>query len=751
MSGGHRRGPRFATILLAGTACLVAGAATGARAQTAPDETPATEADPVEIEEILVTGSRLPANITSVPGTVTIVDSVDLAEQAAISSDLGRILASTVPGFGPSANDGNNFAQTLRGRKPSYFIDGVPQSAELRGGGRDLRIIHPSVLDRVEVINGATSIYGLGGSGGVVNYITRRPRGQGVNWFTEGSFSGSLSELRTDNLEVSFTQTVMGRHGDIDFVGSLTYQDRGLYYDANGEPIAPDPTGQTGLADMTEISVFGRVGVNISNTVRWETTVVLYDAEVDTDYTVRQGSFAGGVISTAERKRPNNICIGAVCVDFIGQEDPSAYNYFASTALTFEDVMGSDIQVRLYGKESENVWRHIGFIPLAPTLGGFPPNGSQLVTRDNRYGARVDIATPINFEFLQGDLLWGVEYSENTIEEHLLDGRPRTSDITQQNTAAFVQLQADILPWLHLRTGLRFDDFSLDIPSFMAIDYFSAAKLHTVLGTTLDYDSTTGNFGLVADVTDNLSVFGAWSSGFSIGNVVRTVSGLRPSTNVPAQTYNLAALGQLTEPVQVDSYELGVRYNSEWFTGSLTLYRNESELGATFDPITLRVRRAPEQIDGFEATAEVRPMPSLRIGGSYAQSDTQVDTNNDGAWDGPLDFGRAPPPLLNTYVEYDINQDWMMRIQTASVMSESRFSAPFGQLQRDIDSYTIVDLVVSGEIGPGRLSLGVENLFNNDYVPMATLMNCSDNVFIDSFCNTAPPGARGTIRYSVSY
>lgn len=743
----YRRGPTFANILLAGTACLLAGLASAAQAQTAPDP----ESEPDEVEEVLITGSRLPTNITSVPGSVTIVDAVELSEQSAISSDLGRILANTVPGFGPSANDGNNFSQTLRGRRPSYFIDGVPQSAELRGGGRDLRIVHPSVLDRVEVINGATSIYGLGGSGGVVNYITRRPRGEGVNWFTEGSLSGSLSELRTDNLEVGFVQTVSGRSGDIDFVGSFSFQDRGLYYDANGEPIAPDPTGQTGLADMTEISAFGRLGIDLSDRVRWETTLLLYNAEVDTDYTVRQGSFSRGVISTAEPNRRNNICIGAICVDFIGAEDPSAYNYFASTALTFEDVLGSDVQFRLYGKESENVWRHIGYIALAPTLGGFPPSGSQLVTRDSRYGGRLDIATPINYEFLQGNLLWGVEYSENTVEEHLVDGRPRTSDITQENAAAFVQLQADVLPWLHLRTGLRFDDFSLDIPSFMAIDYFSAAKLHTVLGTTLDYDSTTGNFGLVADVTDNLSVFGAWSSGFSIGNVVRTVSGLRPSTNVPARTYDLATLGQLTEPVQVDSFEVGIRYANDWFTGSLAVYRNESELGATFDPLTLRVRRAPEQIDGFEATAEVRPMPGLRIGGTYAQADSHVDNNNDGSWDGPLDFARVPPPLLNTHVEYDVNEDWMVRVQSSTVMSESRFSAPFGQLQRDINSYTIFDMYVSGRFGPGRLSVGVENLFNNDYVPMATLLNCSDNVFIDAFCNTAPPGARGTIRYSISY
>jgi iron complex outermembrane receptor protein len=42
-------------------------------------------------------------------------------------------------------------------------------------GQRDLRTIDPSVIERVEVIKGATSIYGNGSAGGIINYITRTP------------------------------------------------------------------------------------------------------------------------------------------------------------------------------------------------------------------------------------------------------------------------------------------------------------------------------------------------------------------------------------------------------------------------------------------------------------------------------------------------------------------------------------------------------------------------------------------------
>lgn len=62
----------------------------------------------------------------------------------------------------------------MRGRSVLVLIDGIPQSTPLRAGGRDIRSIDPSVIERVEVIKGATAIYGNGAEGGLINYITKR-------------------------------------------------------------------------------------------------------------------------------------------------------------------------------------------------------------------------------------------------------------------------------------------------------------------------------------------------------------------------------------------------------------------------------------------------------------------------------------------------------------------------------------------------------------------------------------------------
>ncbi len=721
-------------------------------AQATKDEKTKTDG---RIEEIIVfaEGSRLPADISTVPGSVTLISLEQIQNQAAISSDLGRILASSVPGMSLSTNDGNNFSQTLRGRKPAFFIDGIPQSAEMRGGGRDLRIIHPNALQRVEVINGATSIYGLGGSGGVINYITKRPTEDGISFFSEVGLTSALSKITDKSLEYSVAQGISGKVDKVDFVANVTYQSRGLFYDADGDAIPPDPTGQTGIADMEEWSLFAKVGVELSPNIRWEAMAMHYTAQVDTKYTVAQGSFVNGIKSVAELKRQNNIVLygGLIAFDFIGAEDPSSDNTLLSTSLIFDDVMNSTVKVQAFYKESQNVWRHLDYIPLVPTSAGFPPSGSQLVTDNSKAGARIDVRTDLDFTGVNGFILWGVDLTQDKTQETLIDGRLRTSQLKQDSLSFFAQAQIDATDWLHIRAGLRYDDFKLDIPDFQSLDFFNPNVLHNVVGANLKYNSLSGNFGAVVDLTDDLNVFGSWSRGFSIGNVVRTISGLRPLTPGPAVTYNVANLGLFIEPVKVDSFEAGIRYGGDWFSGSFTAFYNKSDLGATFDPITLQTVRAPERIWGIEIAAEIRPADGWKVGGSFAWMDSKTDANNDGTFEGPLDFSRVPPPILMNYVEFNFLQDWTTRIQATTLLNESRFQAPFGSSQRDVKGYTVFDLLISGPLLGGRVSIGIENLFNNQYFPLATYMNCSDNILFDSFCATAAPGARGSLKYSIQY
>lgn len=72
----------------------------------------------------------------------------------------------------------------MRGRTVQYMIDGVPQTGS-RDSSRQLNSISPDMIERVEVVSGASSIYGAGATGGIINIITKRGSGDGVNFETK--------------------------------------------------------------------------------------------------------------------------------------------------------------------------------------------------------------------------------------------------------------------------------------------------------------------------------------------------------------------------------------------------------------------------------------------------------------------------------------------------------------------------------------------------------------------------------------
>lgn len=146
-----------------------------------------------ELQEIVVSASRKAEILDEVPSSVTLLSKKQIQQQLSISSNLSDILGATVPGLGFSTNRTQNLGQTLRGRRVLVMIDGIPQSTPLRDGAKDMRSLDPTVLDRVEVIKGATAIYGNGADGGLINYITKKSNpDKAISGSTEAGTAFSL-------------------------------------------------------------------------------------------------------------------------------------------------------------------------------------------------------------------------------------------------------------------------------------------------------------------------------------------------------------------------------------------------------------------------------------------------------------------------------------------------------------------------------------------------------------------------------
>lgn len=189
--------------------------------------TPTTVATEDEAIQVVVTATRTEEQVQDVPRSVTVIEREEIQQQATFSRNLQDILGNLVPGFGPpTQNFLLNAGQTLRGRFPQVLIDGVPViSNNFSSQARDLRSIDPSAIERIEIVRGPTALYGNGGTGGVINIITRRPSEArltstlefGVNAFGTGNGVTLPGDGFGNLLQYGFS----GTERDIDFTFSI--------------------------------------------------------------------------------------------------------------------------------------------------------------------------------------------------------------------------------------------------------------------------------------------------------------------------------------------------------------------------------------------------------------------------------------------------------------------------------------------------------------------------------------------------
>jgi len=132
------------------------------------------------IEEIIVTGSRLPRRDFSATSPIATIDSETLtySGQATLEESLNK-MPQVAPDFGRTSNNPGNgtAAINLRGMgsgRTLVLLNGRRLAPSGVGGAVDVNNLPQALMERVEVITGgATTVYGSDAIAGVVNFITR--------------------------------------------------------------------------------------------------------------------------------------------------------------------------------------------------------------------------------------------------------------------------------------------------------------------------------------------------------------------------------------------------------------------------------------------------------------------------------------------------------------------------------------------------------------------------------------------------
>lgn len=647
-----------------------------------------------DMASVVVTATRGAKAVDKIPGAVSVITQQELATQYLIADDPSQALSTYVPGYSPSRQKMSSTGESLRGRQPLILFDGIPQSNPLRAGMREGYFADSAIIERIEVINGASAMQGMGATGGIINYITKTPRANGTRYAVNTRFS---TQFKSDNLDWKTGLTVTHKSEAFDLLGYAAVQRRGMSYDGKGRRLGIDPV-QGDTMDTHGNDLFLKIGKTFGEQ-RLQLTVNSFNMAGDGDYRNLPGVVAEGIPTSSEPGTPpgmtprnkvrsgsldyrhRNLGGGALTVQLFSHDFESLYG--ATNTATFQDVT------------------------IAPR--GTLYDQSQVVA--DKLGSRLTWVRPDLF--VEGlEFTAGMDWLRDHTQQRLAGtNRIWVPELKFRSLAPFAQLEYDIGP-VTVRGGVRYEDAKLEVDTYTTLAAYGSRR---VQGGSAEFNKAVKNIGAVWRFAPQWSVFAASSEGFGLpdaGLVLRAVS-------VPNQS--VSSLISL-QPIITRNNEIGINWRVAHGQFGLSRYDSRSKLGSVIR-ITAAgigvVERVPTTVKGWEANAEWKPLKSLSVFGTYATTDGTTAATAGAPMDLDLGARSQGPDKAVLGTNWSFMPKAQLRVQATRLEDRDiNIGRKVGtsNLEEHFQGYTLVDAAVSFENRYGRFGVSVENLFDKQYV-----------------------------------
>lgn len=711
----------IACILLASTLAPDAHAQEAAQAGADNGEK-AKEA--VDLDSVIVTGTRAPKAVDKIPGAITVVSQQEIQHTLSVTEDATAVLSRTVPGYAESSQAMSNTGETLRGRLPLRLFDGVPQGSPLREGTRNGTFTDMGIIGRVEVINGPSASEGIGATGGVINYISKVPDKEGYETTITTRYS-TQSHEDSEGWKVGAIFTA--KQSNYDFIGAASYIDRGISYDGDGRRIGMNTSGSLASSESRNIFLKGGFNFGQDGVQRLQLSYSKFKVEGKGEYIQVIGCRGPTDNPPCAVPRTNTSEKGQI----FGSKD--AFNDFEQYQVEYshQDFLGGTLVLNAY--KADQAMRYLPensddkqLIKVPPYPPGFVAIYDQSEIDTRKKGLRTSWTRTSLFNIEGLELHAGVDVVEDEAEQRLaLTDRTWVPPMKYSSVAPYAQLSYDIGP-VTFSGGYRREDGELEVD-----DYTTTAFRNSVFveGGKLDYKADLTNAGVIWRVTDEWSAFAAYSKGFTLPNVgipLRNIS-------IPGQT--VAGILDL-QPIIVSNNEVGFNWRGRHASFNGSIYRSYSELGVSLqiDPTTndFIMTRAPVEIKGFELSGEVNFTDNWKATALYSEIRGKTSF-----WSADRDGRFGPGPLHKPMGVLDINPDklalsltWKFLPNADATLGATRLSdrnlygtdvRPFDGTKftysEKTEGYTLYDASVNYDAGHiGKFTLGVENLFDKQYI-----------------------------------
>ncbi|MDH5823816.1 TonB-dependent receptor [Luteimonas sp. RD2P54] len=686
------------TPLSVAIACALLSAAPLAHSQepqdaaTAPAEEETTTTD---LDRMVVTGSRSPRAVDRIPGAVTIVSPEEVQRSLTLTEDATAVLARSVPGYSESSQAMSNLGETLRGRTALRLFDGIPQGSPLREGNRSGTFTDMGVIGRIEVISGPSASEGIGAAGGIINYLSKTPTEEGTVATLTSRYS---TQFREDSDAWKVGLTVEHKQDSHDVLAAASFIDRGMAWDADGRRVGMNASGSTN--DSEADNLFLKWGMNFGEAglQRLQASASRFNITGKGNYSWVEGDREQGIPDSAVRTPP----LGSM----------TEFNDFRQYALAYTnaDVFGGTLQADVYrASQAMRYPAEDGIDRQDPDIAPIGELIDQSEIATEKKGLRASWTRSEIFAVPGLELRAGVDLVEDEAQQRLaITNRVWVPPMVYESTAPYAQLTWDIGP-LTLSGGLRREDGELSVDDYVTTWYRNRVA---VQGGTLDYQENLPNFGAIWRIADDWSVYASYGKGFSLPNVGIPLRNI----NQPGQT--VEGFVDL-QAIVVDNREVGFNWRGRRGSLGASYYETSSDFGSSLvvDPATedFILSRVPVDIEGFEASGEWRPSEAWRLTALYSRIRGKTTFGNTGPLSREMGINDISPDKLSGAATWAFNARGDVTL--GATMLFDRDINEGTSAEEHTSGYTLFDLSANYDFERyGRLSLGIENLTNKQYI-----------------------------------
>lgn len=672
----------------------------------------------LEIDRQVVIGSRAPTSISELPGTVWVIGNAQLQEQTKAGVPLKEALGQLIPGLDIGPQGRTNYGQNLRGRSALVMIDGVSLNSS-RGISRQFDSIDPFNIERIEVLSGASAVYGGGATGGIINIVTRKGESGPAHFSSEVGVRSGLRQ--SDDVDWRVAQSVGGGSETVNGRLAVAYQRNGASYDGNGDQVLLDIT-QTDLQYNRSVDIMGSLDILLPNQHSLSLGMQWYDSGYDGD----KGLFLGYNFQALTGASDFDIRNGA-SYDLEPRTERQQYN----ATYHIPEVLGHDVYLQGYYRSEKMAFQPFPSVRFTGT-GAVNPlqsyySASQQDT--NYYGLKAVLVK----EWERVSLNYGVDLEWESFDssQSMFDlGQAASSGglvadryarvgrypgIDTDSQSAFAQLSWKITDDLTLSGGWRRQEITTDVGDFVAatqqisISKGIGSSADAIPGGEKDYDVDLYNLGLVYKLNKAQQVWANYSEGFELPDPAKyygqgsyTLVGNHWRLNQGVNVEDSALDGIKTKQV-----EFGWRHYADGLDAQLAAFYAWSDKSITYNRTSLLV----EQLDdkkrnyGLEGQFSYWLGEQWQVGASALAIRSQQ--KSDDRWV-KQDVTAGSPSKATAFVGW---QDGVtsLRLQAVRTFNLS------DENDQKIDGYATFDVLGSHALPVGTLNVGIQNLLDKDY------------------------------------